>query len=114
MNYRPAFNRLRTKEQLGYVVFSGEYLSATTMTYRILIQSERSAAYLESRIEKFLDDYSTILREMSEEAFTKHVTSQINKKLEKLKNLNQETSRYWNRIGNEFYDFLQREFDPYI
>jgi len=79
------------------------------MTYRILIQSERSAAYLESRIENFLADFKSTLQEMSDEDFKKHVTSQINKKLEKVKNLSQESERYWVHIGDEFYDFFQRK-----
>ena len=79
------------------------------MTYRILIQSERSAAYLESRIEKFLVDFKSTLQEMTGEDFKKHVTSQINKKLEKVKNLSQESGRYWMYIGDEFYDFFQRK-----
>lgn len=79
------------------------------MTYRVLIQSERSAAYLESRIEKFLVDFKLTLQEMSGEDFKKHVTSQINKKLEKVKNLTQESGRYWAYIGDEFYDFFQRK-----
>ncbi|KAF8425470.1 Metalloenzyme, LuxS/M16 peptidase-like protein [Tirmania nivea] len=105
----PAFNQLRTKEQLGYIVWSGGYISHTTITYRVLIQSERSAAYLESRIERFLADFKSTFQKMSDEDFKKHVTSQINKKLEKVKNLTQESGRYWMYIGDEFYDFIQRD-----
>ncbi|KAF8460600.1 Metalloenzyme, LuxS/M16 peptidase-like protein [Kalaharituber pfeilii] len=105
----PAFNRLRTQEQLGYIVWSGPFLSHTTMTYRILIQSERSAAYLESRIEKFLEDFKETLTNMSAEEFKKHVNSLINKRLEKVKNLDQESMRFWNHIMDDFYDFTQRD-----
>lgn len=85
-------------------------MSETTMAYRILIQSERSAAYLESRIEKFLEGYKATLDTMTEQDFQRHVTSLINKKLEKVKNLNQESMRYWAHMGDEFYDFHQREY----
>ena len=90
-------------------MWSGGYVSHTAITYRVLIQSERSAAYLESRIENFLADFKSTLKEMPDEDFKKHVTSQINKKLEKVKNLTQESGRYWMYIGDEFYDFFQRK-----
>lgn len=80
------------------------------MSYRILIQSERSAAYLESRIEAFLESFKITLDEMSDEEFQRHVTSLIDKKLEKVKNLNQESGRYWMHIADEFFDFYQRKY----
>lgn len=83
------------------------------MTYRILVQSERSAAYLESRIEAFLESFKTTLDEMSDEEFQRHVTSLIDKKLEKAKNLNQESGRYWSYIGDEYFDFYQRKYHYY-
>lgn len=104
---RRAFDQLRTKEQLGYVVFTGQLLQATTMGYRVLIQSERSCEYLESRIEAFLSgDWS-----MSEEDFEKHQQSLLTRLSESLKNLNQESNRLWWYIGSEIYDFLQIDND---
>ncbi|KAL7274797.1 metalloprotease [Rhizina undulata] len=107
MSDEPAFDQLRTKEQLGYVVFSGLRVNATTFVYRVLIQSERSAPYLESRIEVFLKEYGERLEKMSEKEVKVHINSAIAKKTEKLKNLNQETSRLWNYIASEYYDFMQ-------
>lgn len=107
MTEEPAFDQLRTKEQLGYIVFSGGHMASTTMGYRVLVQSERSAAYLEGRIEKFLTSYQETLEKMPEKDFQNHINSLLKKKTEKLKNLNQETERYWNYVGNEFYDFYQ-------
>ncbi|KZF20164.1 LuxS/MPP-like metallohydrolase [Xylona heveae TC161] len=107
----PAFDQLRTKEQLGYVVFSGLRLAATTMSYRILIQSERTPEYLEQRINSFLIQLGKELEEKSVEDFEKLKRSLINKRLEKVKNLNQESDRFWNHIGNEYYDFEQVDYD---
>jgi insulysin len=44
---------------------------------------------------------------MSEEEYQKQVQSLIVKKLEKPKNLGQETQRYWNHIGSGYYEFDQ-------
>ncbi|KAF2091088.1 a-pheromone processing metallopeptidase Ste23 [Saccharata proteae CBS 121410] len=111
MTDEPAFDQLRTKEQLGYVVFSGPTSNNTWMGYRILIQSEKSPAYLEKRIDSFLTDFGRILAEMSEEEFESHKTSVINRRLEKLKNLSQETTRFWAHVVSERYDFEQIDHD---
>lgn len=113
MTEEAAFNQLRTKEQLGYVVFSGVTSVATTHGYHILIQSERTAEYLESRIDAFLTDFGSRLAEMDDEEFEGHRRSLINKRLEKPKNLNSETSRFWEHVQSEYFDFyrVDREVD---
>lgn len=103
------FDQLRTKEQLGYVVWTGAKMNGTTMGYRVIIQSERSTEYLEERINAFLALFSKTLKEMPESEFESHKKSLVNKRLEKLKNLHQETSRLWAYISSEYYDFQQRD-----
>jgi insulysin len=107
----PAFDVLRTKEQLGYVVWSGVRPSATTIGFRVLIQSERSPEYLEERIERFLADQGRKIREMGDEEFEGHKRSLVMKRLEKLKNLDSETGRLWGYIGGEWMNFLQVDAD---
>lgn len=111
MTDEPAFDQLRSKEQLGYVVWSGARYSSTTIGYRVIIQSERTAQYLESRIDSFLSSFGQTLETMSEDEFEGHKRSVINKRLEKLKNLESETSRYWAHIGAEDFAFQQNETD---
>ncbi|RDL38193.1 LuxS metallohydrolase [Venustampulla echinocandica] len=105
MTHEPAFNQLRTKEQLGYVVFSGARTTITTIGYRFIIQSEKTPQYLESRIDSFLTEYGDTLSEMTDSEFEGHKRSLITKRLEKLKNLDQESSRLWSYIDNEYLDF---------
>ena len=111
MTDEPAFDQLRSKEQLGYVVWSGARYAATAIGYRVIIQSERTAAYLESRINSFLSNFGRKLESMSEDEFEGYKRSLINKRLEKLKNLSSETIRFWNHIGSEYFDFVQNEND---
>lgn len=111
MTDEPAFDQLRTKEQLGYVVWSGTRPSATMTGYRVLIQSERPPDYLESRIDAFLAKFKKDLADMSQEDFDKHKRSLIARKLEKMKNLTSETSRLWNYIIGEAYNFFQIDVD---
>lgn len=107
----PAFDQLRTKEQLGYLVFSSVRKTVGSMGFRIIIQSERDAAYLESRIEAFYEHFKGLLEGMSEAEFEKHKASLIAKKLEVVKNLIEESTRFWYHIHSGYYDFLQREKD---
>lgn len=107
MTHEPCFDQLRTKEQLGYVVFSGARNTTTTMGYRFIIQSERTPEYLESRIDSFLNSWGPKLKEMSDSEFEGHKRALIVKRLEKMKNLDQESGRHWGNIVGEWLDFEQ-------
>ena len=111
MTEEAGFDQLRTKEQLGYIVFTGVKMQATTMGYRVIIQSERATEYLEERINAFLAHFGKSLQSMSTDEFESHKSSLIAKRLEKIKNLDQESSRFWSHISNEYLDFLSREHD---
>lgn len=103
----PAFNVLRTNEQLGYVVFSGTSVSNTWMGYRILVQSEKNPEFLEQRIDAFLESFGKTLSEMTDAQFEKLKMSLISKRLERLKNLGQEMARFVGHMMSESYDFEQ-------
>jgi len=107
----PAFDQLRTKEQLGYIVFTNARTFATTCGLRVLIQSERTPEYLDSRIESFLTQMGDILEKMIDADFEGHKRSLILKRLEKPKNLDQESTRHWTHISGEYYDFDQAQLD---
>jgi insulysin len=111
MTSEPAFDQLRTKEQLGYIVFSGARTSATMIGYMVLVQSERTPDHLESRVNAFLLKFGLDLEKMTIEEFEGHRRSLINKRLEKLKNLESETGRLWGYIGSEYFDFYQIDND---
>ncbi|KAJ1335357.1 insulysin [Microdochium nivale] len=109
--HEPAFDQLRTKEQLGYIVFTGVCPGATTYGFRVIIQSEKKPEYLESRVDLFLAAQGAALEKMSDADFESHKRSVVNKRLEKLKNLDQETGRHWAQIANEYYDFAASQED---
>ena len=108
--HEPVFNVLRTKEQLGYLVFSSARAATGSMGFRILLQSEKPAAYLETRVEAFLEYFKTFLEEMSDEDFQTARQGLISKKMEKPKNLHGESSRFWVAVGDGYYDFDRREY----
>lgn len=116
MLHEPCFNQLRTKEQLGYVVFSGYRLTRSYFGLRVLVQSERPCDYLQYRVERFLESFKKqkLGAALTDEVFTKYKQSLKNMKLTQLKNLGEETSLYWNAINNGFYDFEQKTEDVKI
>ena len=103
----PAFNVLRTKEQLGYIVFSSTWPSAGMHEkgIRIVVQSERSPVYLEQRVEAFLSHMKTVIEEMVDATFAQQKLSLENKWKETPKNLAEETSRFWVHIDSGYLDF---------
>lgn len=52
----PAFDQLRTKEQLGYIVFTGlKRLNQQYLALHMIVQSShKDADYLDGRVESFL------------------------------------------------------------
>ncbi|KAK7517072.1 Metalloenzyme, LuxS/M16 peptidase-like protein [Phyllosticta citriasiana] len=107
----PAFNTLRTKEQLGYVVFSGAVTHINIIGFRVLIQSERTPEYLEERIDAFLNGIQKMIEDMPDEEFESHKEAVKNTRREKLRNLSQENSRFWTHICNETLDFHNADED---
>ncbi|TID18194.1 hypothetical protein CANINC_003935 [Pichia inconspicua] len=110
--HEPCFNRLRTIEQLGYVVFSGTRETRTTFGLRFLIQSEYPTFYLLQRINCFIDKMGSSIEEsITEEDFAKHIAALINRKEHKWENLKEERNYHWNRIASGYYDFDRKESD---
>ncbi|XP_006630449.2 insulin-degrading enzyme isoform X1 [Lepisosteus oculatus] len=101
----PCFNTLRTKEQLGYIVFSGPRRANGVQGLRFIIQSEKAPHYLESRVEAFLRTMEKSLEEMSEEAFQKHIQALAIRRLDKPKKLAAECAKYWGEIISQQYNF---------
>ena len=79
--------------------------------FRIMIQSERDAMYLEERIDSFLQGFDNYLSELSEEKFEQERTSLVNRLKEDFKNLYQETGTYWAHIHSGYYDFERHAKD---
>lgn len=106
----PVFDTLRTKEQLGYVVGGSPIVTGGRLQYRVLVQSEKPCPYLEERIEHLLSTFDQTIKDMPEKEFEAHRIGVINKRLEKLKNLNSESGRLWYHITSDVFDFELGEY----
>ncbi|KII88123.1 hypothetical protein PLICRDRAFT_160956 [Plicaturopsis crispa FD-325 SS-3] len=109
----PAFNVLRTQEQLGYIVSCSQWhlAGAGDAGLRIVVQSERAPAFLESRVDAFLHGMRGVIEEMGEEEFKEQKGGLERKWREGLKNLGEETNRFWAQIDSGALDFYRRERD---
>uniref|UniRef100_A0A8D3BRX4 Insulin-degrading enzyme n=1 Tax=Scophthalmus maximus TaxID=52904 RepID=A0A8D3BRX4_SCOMX len=105
----PCFNTLRTKEQLGYIVFSGPRRANGVQGLRFIIQSEKAPHYLESRVEAFLCTMEKAVEEMNDEAFQKHIQALAIRRLDKPKKLSAECAKYWGEIISQQYNFDRGE-----
>jgi len=110
----PAFNVLRTKEQLGYIVSCREWNGIEYVGLRILVQSERDPRYLETRIEAFLIHMRGVLESMDEATFEENKKGLVAEWTQKLKNLNEESKRFWAHVETGYLDFQQKRKDAVI
>uniref|UniRef100_A0A0K2SYP7 Metalloproteaselike [Tribolium castaneum] n=1 Tax=Lepeophtheirus salmonis TaxID=72036 RepID=A0A0K2SYP7_LEPSM len=101
----PCFNILRTKEQLGYLVYSGLRRNTVVQGFRFVIRSDRHPRFVDSRIEAFLQYMINFIREMSIDEFNDHKQALQVKRLEKPKRLSSMTDRYWGEILRQTYIF---------
>ncbi|KAG5318579.1 IDE enzyme, partial [Pseudoatta argentina] len=101
----PCFNTLRTKEQLGYIVFSGIRRSSGAQGLRIIVQSDKHSQYVEKRINLFLDSMLNHISTMTEEQFEENKKALATLRLEKPKMLIARCTLYWNEIVTQQYNF---------
>ncbi len=108
----PYFTRLRTEEQLGYIVSVKASEDRGVSSLQFMVQSERKdPQYLASRVWEFLKDFKEKLINLEENEFEKFKRSILVKIMEKDLNIWQEGSRFWDEILKHHYDFHKKETD---
>ncbi|PRP77152.1 hypothetical protein PROFUN_14587, partial [Planoprotostelium fungivorum] len=106
------YDQLRTKEQLGYIVWSGSRSHSNVQGFKIEVQSSKfTPKYLGERIEACLQLCKTTLDNLTEEEFNKVVSVVVSFKREKTKRLEEETSRMWGEINTHDYLFVRDELE---
>lgn len=104
------FNQLRTKEQLGYVVYSTPSRSRGVQFFRIIVQSSvASPEYLEQRICAFWATFRATLLEISPAQFAKYVKAVVKGYTEKPKNQGEEVSELMFEISMHEYVFDRKD-----
>jgi insulysin len=108
---KPAFHELRTKQQLGYMVFTGVDKTENVLGLFVIIQSTvADPDELCRRIEAFLRQFRTeTLEAMSAAEFEGFVDSTIATKLEKDKRMAQRSHRFYTEITGRTYLYHRAE-----
>ena len=78
------------------------------------MQSERGPAFLESRVEAFLDGMKTMIEEMKDEEFEEQKNGLQKKLTEKVKTIGEETNIFWSHIDSGYLDFFRREYHCHL
>ncbi|KAJ8667813.1 hypothetical protein QAD02_009476 [Eretmocerus hayati] len=101
----PCFNVLRTKEQLGYIVFSGIRRSHGVQGLRVIVQSNKHPQFVEERIDAFMESMQEYIEGLSDTEFNDHKESLATQRLEKPKQMSSQSGVYWNEIVAQQYNF---------
>ncbi|THU45479.1 hypothetical protein C4D60_Mb02t18360 [Musa balbisiana] len=105
-----AFHQLRSIEQLGYITALVQRNDSGVRGVQIIIQSTiKDPAYLDARVNAFLEMFESKLYEMTNEEYKSNVNALIDMKLEKHKNLREESAFYWREIVDGTLKFDRRE-----
>ncbi|XP_063896410.1 nardilysin [Helicoverpa armigera] len=104
----PVFDSLRTKEQLGYSVFSMMRYTFGVLGFSVTVNTQVdkfSVSYVDARVEAFLKKFSRDIRRLTEKALqaTKHSLVQLKHTTDY--ELKEEVERNWREIVSREYMF---------
>ena len=103
---QPAFSELRTKQQLGYIVWSQLLTLEDTRGVKMTIQSSTaSPVELYERMLSFLRDFVSTLEAMPEEEFQDALDGLVKMILQPPTRMRQETARIWQEIEDRTLRF---------
>ncbi|KAK1946180.1 Insulin-degrading enzyme [Phytophthora citrophthora] len=102
----PLFDQLRTKEQLGYTVYSTPSRGNGVQSFKIVVQSNvASPEFIEQRIDTFWSEFRKIIVRMSSDELQKHIQAVVKGYIEKPKNQEEEVQTLLVEIANHQYQF---------
>ncbi|KAI3838122.1 hypothetical protein MKW98_009073 [Papaver atlanticum] len=109
---QPVFHQLRSVEQLGYITVLMQRNDSGIRGLQFIVQSTaKDPGQIDLRVESFLKEFESKLYEMPADEFMSNVNALIDMKLEKHKNLNEETSFFWREIFDGTLKFDRREIE---
>ncbi|XP_021724126.1 insulin-degrading enzyme-like 1, peroxisomal [Chenopodium quinoa] len=107
---QPTFHQLRSVEQLGYITVLMKRNIFGIHGLQFIIQSTaKGPSHIDQRVEAFLGKFEGELRQLSEDEFKKNLNSLVDSKLEKHKNLREESRFFWKEITDGTFKFDRRE-----
>ncbi|KAM5572813.1 nardilysin-like [Rosa sericea] len=106
----PLYDQLRTKEQLGYVVWCGLREIRRVYGFVFCVQSsEYNPIYLQGRVDNFINGVDQLLHGLDDDSFQNYKDGLMANLLERDETLARETSRLWEEITNKRYTYDRPE-----
>jgi len=106
----PFYHELRTRQQLGYIVFSSPMTLFEVPALSFTVQSPNTTPEnIIGAIEDFISVSSNTLAALDETVLRKHKRALISRIMEKDARLNQRSNRYWHEIDRQSFGFDSRE-----
>lgn len=103
---QPFYEDLRTRQQLGYFVFTHSIDSIQVPSIVFALQSPATGpAKMLNAVEIFLADFEQKLIDMPDDEFQSNVDALVSKLEERDNRLQERTNRYWAAIIREDYNF---------
>ncbi|KAK1679676.1 hypothetical protein QYE76_040524 [Lolium multiflorum] len=107
---QPAFHQLRSVEQLGYIALLRQRNDSGVRGLQFIIQSTVKDPFnLDARVEAFLKMFEVTLHQMPDAEFKSNVNALIDMKLEKYKNIREESAFFWGEISEGTLKFDRKE-----
>ncbi|MCB1615657.1 MAG: insulinase family protein [Pseudomonadales bacterium] len=102
----PFYHELRTRQQLGYIVFANYYPVSRVPAAAFLVQSPTvGVVELDARITDYLTGFATVLSSMPDEDFLRHKSALQAALAEEPKNLFEQGARHWQSISLDYLGF---------
>lgn len=100
------FTQLRSVQQIGYIVALVNRDKFRVRGAQFIIQSPvKDPRTIDGSVEDFLDSFQSNLKQLTDEEFKRNVNTLVELKLEKHKNLREETRFYWGEIDDGTFKF---------
>lgn len=102
----PYYNRLRTEEQLGYVVFATQYPQQTVPGLAFIVQAPQATPeHILQSSTQFFQDFRDTLAQMSAAEFDNYKQGLITRLTEQPKNMSEKFAHFWRDIEVQRYSF---------
>ena len=103
---QPFYEELRTKQQLGYFVFTYSIDAIQVPSVVLALQSPAAGpAKMFNAVDAFLIDFEQTLINMSDAEFQRNIDALVSQVEERDNRLRERTNRYWAAIIREDYNF---------
>ena len=107
-----AFNFLRTKQQLGYIVQLGSENLHGALALTLLVQgSKKGPAFVDGQIEAFFQRYRQLVHDISDEKMAAFKKSRNDALAAPFRRLGEETEAYWVEVSKGRYQFNRSAVD---